>query len=313
MTVANAVMPSLCDRRRRLHFTTALHLLQRQRVDLWRVSMLAVGEYENYNGEVRSQYPEPGAPLDHKSEIRLEIGMYSAVDQLPYQFFYGLEGKRPVGSGWELQARKLMAPFDAAVARYRAIAGFERIRFHMGFYDDDHLLRILDLFRFEFGEVAPSEEELRLWAMLLPSFHLWAGNTEAVAGVLGRLFGYRFAIRESVPSITDVPESLRAPLGRDKCHLGRSAVIGKSFSDCESAFDVQISSVPPDEVRSILQGGRIRRRIEWLLGIAMPSHLEYSIRIKVDSVSAALGKEQAGSRLGSCTYLSEATSPVLGA
>ena len=67
---------------------------------------------------------------------------------MPYQFFYGLAGITNRASDWENNARRLMAPFDAAFIRYMAAASYENMKFNFNFIDDKHLAKYLELYDF---------------------------------------------------------------------------------------------------------------------------------------------------------------------
>jgi len=125
-------MPNLTSRRAPAHISAAIIALLRLGVDINNVDILAVGEYENYRGEVRSQHPEPGTELQMDTRISLEVGCLSAVDQMPYQFFYGLGSAAGAGRAWEAAARRLMAPFDAALVRSQGLARYHTLKLTYG-------------------------------------------------------------------------------------------------------------------------------------------------------------------------------------
>ena len=122
-------MPDFSGQRYRFHYVTALNLLEGMGVDRRRIRIRKAGVYRNYRGEVRSQQPEPGSVLSDKSIITLEIGSNSAVDFMPYQFFYGLQGLRDSDNSWEDNARSLLAPFDSESVRYEAAMRFYTLRY----------------------------------------------------------------------------------------------------------------------------------------------------------------------------------------
>ena len=68
------------------------------------IDILAVGEYQNYRGEILRQEPEAGEDVRYDTRIKLEVGFYSAVDQMPYQFFYGMHGITESTGEWEDKA-----------------------------------------------------------------------------------------------------------------------------------------------------------------------------------------------------------------
>ncbi|MFH1686358.1 MAG: type VI secretion system baseplate subunit TssG [bacterium] len=297
------VMPDLCSRRRPYNYITALLLLHRMGVDLRRVELYAAGTHRNYRGEVHEQIPRPGAVLNDRTKIRLHIGMASAVDHLPYQFFYGLAGGTARRSGWEEAARSLMAPFDGSVARYRAITVGDKLRYLPGLTDTDHFERFLDMFRFRPQGSANKARELFLWSLLMPSFHKWAGNAEAVAGVLSLVYGFRFRIVENVPGRFDIPSHLQARLGKRNHGLGSSFALGNQFCECDSKYQVHIHGVSPDQAAELQPQGDLYRRILQTINYCMPGHLECQIVVHVSSPALRLGRSYNESRLGYATYL----------
>ena len=85
-------MPNFSSRKFRSGYSVALNILSRLGVPHEQIDILAVGEYQNYRGEILRQEPEAGEDVRHDTRIVLDVGFYSAVDQMPYQFFSGLSG-----------------------------------------------------------------------------------------------------------------------------------------------------------------------------------------------------------------------------
>ena len=293
------ITPDLSNRHCPMHTNTALMILMSLGVDIEQVEVLAEGESENYKGEIREQQPKPGEPLGPNDRVVLRVGRYGAFDQLPYQFFYGLDtspGARPVG--WEERARRLMATFDSGVIRRLARADFEQLRFQFGFAEREHLSRFLDLFGFSDRAVSESVDETLLWVTLMPYFNEWAGNPERVAQALALVFGYPFEINESIPRTHAIPPSLQCQLGSPDSRLGQDTVCGESFTDRDSAYRVTIKRVRAVDVRQFLPGQPKRVKLEKILGICMPSHLEYEIEVQPLHRVGQLGEENAGAYLG---------------
>jgi hypothetical protein len=293
-------MPDLTGRRYRFHFLTAINLLTCLGVPLRNIYIRAVGIYENYRGEIRAQEPEAGAAVTPDTRISLEIGSSSAVDFMPYQFFYGLHGVRSTGSTWEENARSLMAPFDAAVIRYGAAMQSQALKYELGITDTGHLSRFMGLFEYDTVDESFGIDDIVLWASILPFLYEWGGNPRVVAGVLNRLFKYDFRIEENVRSSTPIPGHLRYSLGSKTARLGKETIIGSSFEESDSTYEIMISGVPADEIIRLLPGGKTRRRIERLLQFCMPGDLDYRIKIKVDRKAA---RRSANRYLGYSTYL----------
>ncbi|MFQ6008880.1 MAG: type VI secretion system baseplate subunit TssG [Candidatus Zixiibacteriota bacterium] len=302
-TTTPMVMPDLCSRRHRFHFTTALNMLMKMGIDINRVDILAVGEYENYKGEIRKQSPPPGAPLDDDTRIVLEIGYFSAVDCLPYQMFYGILGVTSRTTEWEDKARAFMAPFDTAVLRHEAISRHLLLKFIFGLTDFKHLTNYLKLFNFLLWEDSHNTREALLWSVLLPSFHFWAGNPDSVGKILHYLFGYDFQIIEGSESEYNIPGNLRTHLGVRLSRVGKEVVLGRSFKECDSSYEVRISQVKAEEVEDLLPGKPKRRKLEWALSICMPNNLDYNVTIKIDTRNFVLGTQGDRRFLGYSTYI----------
>jgi hypothetical protein len=291
-------MPDLSNRRRPYHYVTALNLLMRLDVDLHAVSILSQGSHQNYRGEILAQTPAPGQPLTPGTPIELEVGYDSAVDYMPYQFFYGLAGITSRSDNWDLEARHLMAPFDGSVVRYNALTTGASLKFSLSQNDRDHLTRLLGLFGFVLPGQQPDLKELRLWSSLMPTFHHWAGNAECVSRVLAAIFEHRFSIVENVPSTTSIPAPLQSRLGRKSSALGVSTVLGNSFRECDSAYEVHVHGVLAREAGDWLPGKPLRRKLDWILKTVMPNNLDYRLLVHVDSRGFRLGAHSEHGRLG---------------
>ncbi len=295
-------MPNLVNRRAPVHYVTALNTLMRLGVDITKVDILAVGEYENYHGEIQSQTPAPGTELGRDTRIALSVGYPSAVDQMPYQFFYGLGGVSGDRSGWEERARSMMAPFDAVVIRYEAEALYQTMKLNFGYVVQQHLRRFVELFGVDTGGIDLSQRDLLLLAAVLPSFNEWSGNPRLVAEVLELFLGYRFEIVESIPWRYEIPENLQYHLGAGG-RLGRESVLGRDFVNCDSAYQVVIHRVDPADVTGLLPGMQKRRILDWLLRFAMPGDLTYDVKMKLSEMRNPLGSGHRPSRLGYTTYV----------
>jgi hypothetical protein len=300
MSGRERIMPDLTGRRYRFHYLTAMNLLESMGVPLGDIRVLAAGEYENYRGEIRSQEPAPGTAIPEGSVIVLNVGCGSAVDFMPYQFFYGLQGIRASDNTWEAEARSVMAPFDAATIRYAAAMRMQALRYDFGITDGGHIRRFMELFEYRPGDEARRSGKIAFLAAILPSLHLWGGNPAAVTVVLKKLFGYDVRLKENLKSSTPIPEDIRYRLGSKAARLGSETVIGSSFEECDSRYEVEFVGVPPGEVRDLLPGGRTRRRIEAFLDFCTPGDMDRTIAVKVERPAARAGREK---YLGYSTYL----------
>lgn len=299
---ASRIMPDLGNRRTPVHFTTALNLLRIAGVDPDQINLLAVGEYQNYRGEVQHQEPAAGAEIGPQTRITLTIGYFSAVDRMPYQFFFGLFG-RPSGRDWETNARHLLAPYDASLIRHEALARFLELKYCDLGIDREHLTRYLGLFDFDPSQWGLEPAEAYVWSCLLPAFHAWAGNPDRVARVLRFFIGYPCRIIENVPAEFPIGEEIQYRLGSLSGRMGHETVMGKAFTECDSTYRVVISRVRHEEVGLFLPGGKKRKRLEWLLDRAMPAHLTRQITIETDSKAMVLGSGDQGGYLGYSTCL----------
>ncbi|MCK5125866.1 MAG: type VI secretion system baseplate subunit TssG [candidate division Zixibacteria bacterium] len=296
------LMPDFCNRRNPFHYTTAINLLISKGVDPHLIDILAIGKYENYKGEVRSQIPEPGSVLRSETNIRLEIGFSSAVDLMPYQFFYGLHG-RDAGGGWEENARHMMAPFDGAVIRYEAVMRYLTLKYNFGVMDEEYILQYLKLFDFDLNRETGSDTEAQLWAALMPIFNEWAGNPKNVEKVLKRVFGYRFKIVENAERTYKIPDSMRYHLGTKTGRLGHESILGKSFTERDSCYSIRILDIRQDEVEKFLSGAPLRKKLETVLELCMPSNLEYRISFITSGRGTKIGDKSTGAYLGYATRL----------
>ena len=298
-SVPPITMPDFCDRHHPVRINTAIVTLLRMGVDLEQVDILADGESENYKGEIRHQEPQPGETISPDTHVVLRVGSYGGFDHLPFQFFFGL-GSHVLtrSSEWEERGRRLMAPFDATSVRSIGRTQYEELRFNQGFADRQHLTRFLKLFGLEWDITWNEIPTALLWLAILPSFHAWAGNARQVEGILEAIFGYRFMIRESQPRTYAIPQNLCYHLGADSGRLGHETVLGESFRECDSAYEVVVKAVSASDLHFFLPGQELYCRLEKVLDLCLPSHLERVIRIEPDSRIACLGDGPSGTYLG---------------
>ncbi|MBN2183970.1 MAG: type VI secretion system baseplate subunit TssG [Candidatus Krumholzibacteriota bacterium] len=300
MIVKDKIMPDFTGQQYRFHYVTALNLLEGMGVSRGRIRIRKAGVYRNYRGEIRSQEPEPGSVLSDKSIITLEIGSNSAVDFMPFQFFYGLKGLRDSDNTWEEESRSLFAPFDSEAVRYEAAMHFYTLRYEQGIVDSEHLARFMDLFEYRARDSGFKADELLFLSSILPSVNEWGGNPDIVTDVLSRLFGYRVKLNENAPACTEIPAELQYHLGSSEAYLGSETLIGRSFKEYDSTYELVFTDLPPGDIRHLLPGGKIRARIEKFLDYCMPGDLDYRITLKVDS--RAVGRETK-KYLGYSSYL----------
>ncbi|HWR83010.1 MAG TPA: type VI secretion system baseplate subunit TssG [Candidatus Deferrimicrobium sp.] len=299
------LMPDLCNRHNPFHYATALALLSKLGIDIHQIDLLASGEHENYHGEIAGQSPLPGTPLTAETRIRLHVGFPSAVDYLPYQMFYGLEGVGARTGAWEDDARSLMAPFDAAMIRYFSLALFHSLRFSFGLVDMTHLLRFLKLQDFSPWEGALSAEEAVFWVRIMPTYHFWAGNAHSVEFVLKFLFGCDVRIVENVEAEFAIPSGLQSRMGSSSSALGKSFVPGRVYRENDSCFEVQLCAVDSRKVIDLLPGKTLRRRLQWVIESCMPNSLDHRVTVKVvrqDRPGFRIGQTDDNAYLGYSTF-----------
>ena len=272
-------------------------------VDPGRIEILAVGEYKNYRGQVHAQTPAPGTEISSDTPIVLEVGYPSAVDWMPYQFYYGLGGLRDSNTTWEDNARRMMAPFDAAVVRYNAIAHFEDMKYQLAFVHENQLKRFNALFDFIPNGIALTLEEMLRWAVLLPTFHDWSGNAEKTAQVLSSFFGLQFTIVENTCGTFEIPKELRYHLGQGQGRLGRKTIVGKSFTEYDSSCEVIISGIKSKRVEEYLPGRKKRKKLDWMLKICLPGNFNYRLSFRVTDRQTRVGDRESGGLMGYTSYL----------
>jgi hypothetical protein len=277
--------------------------LSKMGIDINGVDIIAVGEYENYRGEIARQKPEPGTELYSDTRIVLEAGFPSPVDYMPYQFFYGLGLNAKRSPAWEMQARKLMAPFDATLIRHLSRADYLDLQYMLGFTDFDQVARFLELFGFEPKHEVEGIDEALIWSALLPTFHFWAGNPEYVEKMLRYIFGYEFRIRENVSAEYAIPDSLQYRLGSGSEQLGHGTILGAAFEECDSCYQVTIKGVEPDDISSFLPGKDGSRKLDATLATCMPGNLQYRVKIEPTRRTFELGSPANRSYLGYATYI----------
>ncbi len=296
------VMPDFCNRHYHTHYVTALNTLARMGVDLIQVDLIAIGMQENYRGEVHFQEPAPGKPIGPQTEIRLKIGASSAVDYMPYQFFYGLHGVTRRIERWEDRARALMAPFDGAVIRYTARCHQEALTYGSGLVERRQLIRFLKLFEFEVDAYLP-DDELMILASLLPQYHFWSGNPEFLVQVLSLLLPFTFEVMENARKRYEIPEAIWTRLGTANSHLGADTALGRSFVEGDSAYRIMVSDIPAVRANELVPGKPLRKKLDWLIERCMPSHLAYDIELRVDRSAARIGLDSETARLGYSVFV----------
>jgi len=297
------LMPDFCNRLKPTHFATALNTLTRLGINTRDVYLVAIGRYQNFRGEIQEQSPSPGTELDRRTEIRLEVGFSSAVDQLPYQFFFGFGSTTADRTDeWEERARAFMAPFDSAVIRTLAECQLKDLTFGFGLQRENHIRRFLGLFGVDRSQIGADKDEMLLWRNLMPYFHEWTGNPDALCRLLKSVTGCECEIIENTVSRTEIPEKLRTRLGAHQAAIGVDCILGDSFEDIDTGFRLKISNVDPATVKKLLPGGQLRDKIERILAFCAPATAEYSIDVVGFPAENQIGAETENCFLGHTSY-----------
>jgi hypothetical protein len=301
-------MPDLCDRKHHYSIDLALLLLERLGVDLSRIDLKAVGPFENYRGEIQEQFPEPGRQLKPVERVALSVGFFGCVDYLPYQVYYGLPGISALGGEtWEDRARSLMSPFDATTVRTHVeLLGLKRC-YSGGLVNQYFVNGLLDLFKLPPHRERMTAAETMFWLALLPSYHEWSGNAECVGEMLEAVFELPVQICEHAESSADIPEEIQSRLGERHSHLGDDFISGGSITDYDSAYEVIIGDIEPEDVPQWLPGGDRRTELDRLITMCMPEYLEARVVLDVKRRPVRLGRESAEAYLGVSVTICDST------
>jgi predicted component of type VI protein secretion system len=196
-----------------------------------------------------------------------------------------------------------MAPFDSAVMRRTAESRSQALRYNLGIIDRQYIGRLLQLFHFRLNAVDIDTREAVTWASLFPRFHSWSGNPWLVCRVLEQFFPWTFSINENVASSNSIPEELQYRLGGRRGRLGRETVLGRNFTECDSAYELVISEVSPQDSPKLFPGAAVRSKIEWVIQTCMPGNLDCRITVKVTKEASRLGGESGRAYLGFAAFV----------
>jgi len=274
-------------------------------VDQSRVNLKAIGKFLNYRGEIHSQSPRAGEVITDDSVIRLNVGFDSVVDHFPHQFFFGLPGLSSLAGGdWEDSGRRLMSTFDAAVIKLEALASYEAFRFSCPEIDPDQSVRTARLFSIDSLPHDPGNKVRHTVLPVLPHFYLWSGNAEGTARFLSQVLGHTVEIVENVETVQQIDPDLQSQLGVRFTELGGSMVLGSSFKERESAFDILVRDVEIDQVADWLPSGRRMMQLNQLVHTTLPNGLDYRIRPLFKKRTIKLGRTSNEAYLGSSATVS---------
>ncbi|MEA3297251.1 MAG: type VI secretion system baseplate subunit TssG, partial [candidate division Zixibacteria bacterium] len=101
----------------------------------------------------------------------------------------------------------------------------------------------------------------------------------------------------------EIPENIHTQLGSRFNSLGQDFLLGRSFSEYDSGYELRISEISSDNVIDFLPGKPKLKKLQWVLETCMPNNLQCNIRIEVDKKKFMLGKRHGESHLGYTTYV----------
>ncbi|MBD3333215.1 hypothetical protein GF356_10225 [candidate division GN15 bacterium] len=297
------LMPRLVDRRARPSFVVAVNQLIKLGVAPESVFIRLVGPYEDYDGQVRAQEPEPGTPLSDETDIVLDVGITGIVDHMPYQFFTTTKHSSSVASSWESRARGIMAPIDGTAAKMSAMMSFEQMRFDEAIVEVGHLNRVVDLYGSEPRRCCTHDEQLGLWSALMRSFNEWSGNPYGIAWVLSILLDCRIRVRENIPAEHPIDPTLQSRLRNAFCRLGDDWILGDRFADCDSRYELVLYEIGQAHPEDWLPNGSRRRLLDKIMAMCNPVHLQWSLRFDLPAARRPIGRKERSVYLGASWHL----------
>lgn len=135
-------------------------------------------------------------------------------------------------------------------------------------------------------------------------------TAEGLAALLnGLLDDILVEVEENVPRW--IPMTNPPALGEsDGIRLGVNATIGETVYDQSSKFRVKLGPVKPDVYLSLLPGGKRAQKVDWLIRLYAPDHLDYDIELTLDAgdvTGVSLGDD---GQLGLSTFLGKTASSM---
>ncbi len=292
------LMPVLVDRRSRPSLVTAVNQLIKLGVDPDRIFVRLVGSNEDYDGQIRSQDPDPGTPLTEETEVVLDVGMVGIVDYLPYQFFTSPQRSSAASTTWETRARGMMAPIDGTAAKMSALMSFERMRFDEAIIEPGHLSRVIDLYGDRPRSCCSANTLLGLWTALMRDFNEWSGNPRGMAWVLGLLLDCKLHVRENTPAKHQIDPAIQSRLSTTYSHLGDDWVLGDHFVDHDSRYELILTDIRQAHVEDWLPGGSRRTLLEKIMTMCNPGHLQWHLRFELPFSARPIGRSHREAFLG---------------
>lgn len=128
-------------------------------------------------------------------------------------------------------------------------------------------------------------------------------NAEGLRALLEGLLGnIDVAVEENVARW--IPIHDRPSLGDPGAELGVNTNIGEKVYDRSSKFRIHLGPVDLDTYLSLLPGGDLAQRVDWLVRLYAPDHLDYDVELTLEADDAdptTLGGD--GVRLGLSSFL----------
>lgn len=301
--LVKSLMPNLVSPQARMTFVQALLALKQSGVEWENVRLFSSGTFENYRGEVLKQEPKPNTEITPDTQITLWVGFPSLFDALPYQLFFGAKEWHRDTVRLEQRAREFLACFDSSFIRILSRLEYVLLVYNLVFLEKDFCQHFLEAF--DFPKDQWEKEEILLWMIFLPTFHLWAGTKEGTEKVLSAFLQAQSKIEENIPGENQLPLELRSRLGERSNHLGQNWLLGKRFSECDSTYRINICPISADQIKEFLPNHKKRKKLERILALSTPGQLRYkvSLKLKQKDKKFSLGKDSKNSLLGYATYL----------
>jgi len=302
--LTKSYMPDLVNPQARLSFIQSLLTLKQCGVEWENVRLLAAGTFENYKGEIVKQKPEPDTELTPNTQITLWIGFTSLFDILPYQLFFGAKEWHRDTASLEKRAREFLACFDSFFIRILTQLRYLQLVYDLVIIEKHFCQHFLESFGFPADDW--EEGEILQWMNFLPTFHLWAGTKKGTEKILSTFLHAQIKIEENIQADDKLPQELRSHLGDNLCRLGENWLLGSRFSECDSAYRINVGPISVEQIKEFLPNKRKRRKMERILALSTPGQLRYKISLKLrqEEKRFALGMDSKNSSLGYSAYLS---------
>ncbi len=183
-----------------------------------------------------------------------------------------------------ISARKFFAPFDHEIVHLKLLIELNE-RNASSFEKTSG-----DTFNLENLWGLPAFLESGYKARLLPrmpEFHDAKGFPEKSAMLISAVLGMEVEIEQSLARGLDVFEE--AALG--EAELGRDAVLA-GWAPLNHQWKIKAQAPDAEHVEDMLEGGKVRMALEYLLTMLMPAHYSYNFEIEIGYASVPLGTDE---------------------